>query len=54
MFALLAAVCFLLVMFGVGALGPVNLTVLGFFFIALELLLGWRPWHDLVVRRPPQ
>lgn len=39
MFALLAAICFIAVLLG-GSLGSIDLTVLGFFFIALHLLLG--------------
>ncbi len=53
MFALLAAVCFFLVMVGLHNLGKVDLVILGFFFIALELLFSWHPW-DYFHPRPPQ
>lgn len=39
MFALLALLCFLLVLFG-GSIGGLDLTVLGFAFIAAALLVG--------------
>ena len=39
MFAIIAALVFLLQLLGVG-LGPVNLTALGLFFVALHLALG--------------
>jgi len=48
MFAIIAAVVFLLELLGVH-LGDVNMTVLGLFFVALALAFGgFTPW---VVRR---
>jgi len=43
MFALVALICFILALFHV-SLGSIDLTVLGFVFIALHLLFDFRPW----------
>lgn len=43
MFAVLAAACFLLALFGVH-LGAVNLLVLGLLFLAVHLIFDFRPW----------
>ena len=44
MLAILAALCFLLVTFGVPALGVIALLPLGLAFLALHLVLPWAPW----------
>ncbi len=43
MFAILAAVCFLLALFDV-SLGSVNLVTLGLLFVAVHLVFDYRPW----------
>jgi hypothetical protein len=43
MAALAALICFILSLFDV-RLGDVDLTVLGFCFVALHLLYDFRPW----------
>lgn len=43
MFALLAAVCFLLALFGV-TLGSISLVTLGLLFVAVHLVFDYRPW----------
>lgn len=42
--ALAALICFLLVLLGVAALGPLSLSVLGFVCLALWALLSSAPW----------
>lgn len=44
MFALLAAVCFLLVL-AHAKVGTIDLTALGLLFIAVELFWPWHPWR---------
>jgi hypothetical protein len=43
MLAILAALCFLLVTFGVPALGLIQLLPLGLAFLALALVVPWMP-----------
>lgn len=43
MFAILAAVCFLLALFDV-TLGEVELVTLGLLFVAVHLVFDFRPW----------
>lgn len=51
MFALIALICFVLALFHV-ALGSIDLVILGFCFMALQLAFGWGvPWP--VTRRVP-
>lgn len=42
--AILAVVCFLLVTFGVPALGPIGLLPLGLALLALHLVVPITPW----------
>lgn len=44
MFAILAVVCFLLVVFGVPSVGIIGLLPLGFAFLALHLVVPYTPW----------
>ena len=44
MFAVLAIVCFALVMFHV-EVGAINLLALGLLFMAAEMLFAYRPWN---------
>lgn len=43
MFAVLAALCFLLALFYV-SLGTINLVTLGLFFLACHLVWSFTPW----------
>lgn len=45
MFAVLAAVCFLLLLLG-ASLG-VNLQDLGLLFLAVHFIFDWRPWVSI-------
>lgn len=48
MFAILAAVCFLLTLLKADI--GVNLLVLGWLFVAIHLFFDWRPW--VALRQP--
>lgn len=51
MFALLALICFVLVVFGVTA--SFSILALGLAFVALHLLVGAWPFGPWTWRRPP-
>ena len=51
MFALIAAICFLLALLGVNA--PISLVTLGLFFVAIHLLWPVYPWSGYWGNRPP-
>jgi hypothetical protein len=46
MFALLAAICFFLLL--IGAHLGVNLLYLGLLFLAVHFIFDWRPWVNYV------
>lgn len=50
MFALVAAIFFILYAFGV-RWETADLLSLGLFCVALELLVSWRPWGDVTIGR---
>jgi len=51
MFALIAAIIWFLAAFGFG-LGKVNMLFLGLGFLALHLMVDWRPWGTIRRRTP--
>lgn len=53
MAALLAAICFFLILLHVTAIGPIALWPLGAFFLAVALIYPWAPWSGRFGTRAP-